>query len=109
MQGVLARVALLGRNRECFVRTDIVVSESALPVSRSPSLLSVKTRVFCSIFLVVVCSFQGLSGNDIRHMTEEDFRLSCCAKSFSSCSFLERNHECFVRTDIAVSKSALSV
>ena len=58
---------------------------------------------------MVVCSFQCLSGNDIRHMTEEDFRLSCCAKSFSSYSFLGRNRECLVRTDIAVSESTLSV
>ena len=71
----------------CFVRTDIDVSRSALRVSCRPSLLSVKMRVYCSSFFVVVCSFQGLSGNNIRHMTKEDFRLSCCARRFSSCSF----------------------
>ena len=60
------------------------VSESALSVSCSCSLLSIKTRVFCSsvffffvclgfFFFVVVCLFQRWSGNDKHHMTEEDF------------------------------------
>ena len=87
VQDVLARVAFLGRNHECFVRTDIAVSESALRVSCRPYLLSVKTRVYCSSCFVVVCSFQDLSGNDIHYMTEEDFHLSCCARRFSSYRF----------------------
>ena len=59
------------------------VSESVLHVSCRPSLLSVKTRVYCSSCFVVVCSFRSFFGNDIRHMTEGDFRLSCCARRFS--------------------------
>ena len=39
------------------------------------------------IVSVVVCSFQYLSGNDIWHITEGDFRLSCCARRFSLCIF----------------------
>ena len=62
---------------------DFAMSESALRVSCRPSLLSVKMRVYCSSCFVVVCSFQSLSGNDIHHMTEGDFRLSCCARRFS--------------------------
>ena len=87
MQDDLARVAFLGRNRECFVRTDIAVSESALRVSCGPSLLSIKMRVYCSSCFVAVCSFQDLSGNDIHYMTEGDFHLSCCARNFSSFRF----------------------
>ena len=74
------------------------VSESALRVSCRPSLFPSKTRVYCSSCFVVVCSFQSLFGNDIRHMTELDFRLSCCARRFSLCVFLGRNRECLVRT-----------
>ena len=73
MQDVLACVFFLGRNRECLVRTDIAVSESALRVSCRPYLLSVRTRVYCSSCLVVVCSFQDLSGHDIHYITEVDF------------------------------------
>ena len=73
VQDVLAFELFLGRNRECLVRTDIVVSESALRVSCRPYLLSVKTRVYCSSCLVVVCSFQDLSGNDIHYISEGDF------------------------------------
>ena len=39
------------------------------------------------IVFVVVCSFQYLSGNDIWHISEGDFRLSCCARRFSLCIF----------------------
>ena len=87
VQDVLAFELFLGRNRECLVRTDIVVSESALRVSCRPYLLSVKTRVYCSSCLVVVCSFQDLSGNDIHYISEGDFHLSCCARSFISYRF----------------------
>ena len=69
------------------MRTDIAVSESALRVSCRPYLLSVRTRVYCSSCLVVVCSFQDLSGHDIHYITEVDFHLSCCARSFSSYRF----------------------
>ena len=116
VQDVLARVAFLGRNRECFVRTDIAVSESVLRMSCRPSLLSVKTRVYCFSFFVVMCSFQGLSGNDICHMTKEDFRLLCCARCFSSCSFswekswmfCENWHRC-ERVRVSCRPSLLSV
>ena len=87
VQDVLVFELFLGRNRECLVRTDIVVSESALRVSCRPYLLSVKTRVYCSSCLVVVCSFQDLSGNDIHYISEGDFHLSCCARSFISYRF----------------------
>ena len=87
VQDVLAFELFLGRNRECLVRTDIVVSESALRVSCRPYLLSVKTWVYCSSCLVVVCSFQDLSGNDIHYISEGDFHLSCCARSFISYRF----------------------
>ena len=87
VQDVLAFELFLGRNRDCLVRTDIIVSESALRVSCRPYLLSVKTRVYCSSCLVVVCSFQDLSGNDIHYISEGDFHLSCCARSFISYRF----------------------
>ena len=84
MQDFLACVFFLGRNPECLLRTDIAVSESALCVSCRPYLLSVRTPVYC---LVVVCSFQDLSENDIHYITEGDFHLSCCARSFCSYRF----------------------
>ena len=88
------------------------VSGSTLSVWCRPSLFPIKTRIFSSnclmttalkdltlkaarhwvvnlilrfvsIVFVVVCSFQCLSGNDIGHMTEGDFRLSCCERRFS--------------------------
>ena len=40
-----------------------------------------------NVCLVVVCSFQDLSGNDIHYISEGDFHLSCCARSFSSYRF----------------------
>ena len=60
------------------------MSESMLSVSFSPSLLSIKKRgSSVSVFFVAVYSFQISSGNDIHHMTEGDFHLSCCAMSYN--------------------------
>ena len=59
------------------------VSESALRVSCSPSLLSVKTWVFSCCILWGHVFISEFIGNDIRHMTEGNFHLSCCVMSFS--------------------------
>ena len=74
------------------------VSESALRVSCRPSLLSMKTRVYCSSFFMVVCSFRSLFGNDIRHMTEGDFVYHTVQDVLACVLFLGRNRECLVRT-----------
>ena len=112
VKDVLAFEFLLGRNRECFVRTDIWHPPWASPrFACRAGLLCCLWKHGSTVPLVSwsCVRFEVCLGMIFATWLKETFVYHAVQDVLAFELFLGRNRECLVRTDIVVSESALRV